>query len=79
MVADGVIRAHPRFLGSPTSGYRLLEHAYAELIQEAPEELRQVVPVWDQVHLESFHSGYVAGLEMEKWDAILGLRPLGEG
>jgi hypothetical protein len=78
MVADGVIRPHPRYLGSPTSGYRLLEHAYAELIQEAPEELRQVVPLWDQVHLESFHSGYVAGLDLEKWDAILGLRPLRE-
>lgn len=75
MVEEGLIRPHPRFAGSPTSGYRLLEHAYAELIQGLPEELRRVIPVWDQVHLERFHVGYVASLDLEAWDAILGLRP----
>lgn len=74
MVADGLIRPHPRFRGSPTSGYRLLEHAYAELIQGLPPEIRAVIPVWDQVHLERFHVGYVAGLEPAEWDRILGLQ-----
>jgi hypothetical protein len=75
MVADGLIRPHPRFRGSPTSGYRLLEHAYAELIQGLPEAVREVIPVWDQVHLERFHVGYVAGLDLAEWDRILGLEP----
>ena len=33
MVDDGIIKPHPKFTESPTSGYRLLEHAYAEIIQ----------------------------------------------
>jgi hypothetical protein len=60
MVADGLIQPHPRYSGSPTSGYRLLEHAYAELIQG----LR-----------EAFHSRYVAKLDMETWDRLLCLDP----
>src|SRR5205823_14723191 len=74
MVADGLIRPHPRFTGSPTSGYRLLEHAYAELIQELPEEIKGIVPVWDQIYLEQFHSRYVDSLDLPAWDAILGLQ-----
>jgi hypothetical protein len=73
MVADGIIRPHPKFIGTETSGCRLLEHAYAELVQAAPEEIKTVVPVWDQIYLEQFHSGYVNGLPLEQWDAILGL------
>jgi hypothetical protein len=76
MVADGLIKPHPKFTGSPTSGYRLLEHAYAELIQTVPEEIKTVVPVWDQVYLEQFHSRYVDGLDLSAWDALLGLHPL---
>lgn len=74
MVADGLIRPHPRFTGSPTSGYRLLEHAYAELIQGLPEEIKGIVPVWDQIYLEQFHSRYVDSLDLADWDAILGLQ-----
>jgi hypothetical protein len=75
MVSDGLIRPHPAYRGSPTSGYRLLEHAYAEIIQGLPVEIRDVVPVWDQVYLESFHSRYVAGLDLRRWDEILCLAP----
>lgn len=75
MVAQGLIRPHPRFEGSPTSGFRLLEHAYAELVQSAPEDLKRSWPQWDQIYLEQFHSGYVDGLPLDTWDAILGLRP----
>jgi hypothetical protein len=75
MVADGLIRPHTRFMGSPTSGYRLLEHAYAELIQAAPDEIKMVVPVWDQIYLERFHCKYVDSLDLDAWDAILSLRP----
>jgi hypothetical protein len=74
MVEDGILRPHPRFSGSPTSGYRLLEHAYAEIIQSLPEEIKTVVPVWDQIPLEQFHSGYVDGLDLAEWDRILGLQ-----
>ena len=33
MVEEGFIRPHPTFQVLPTSGYRLTEHAYAEIIQ----------------------------------------------
>jgi hypothetical protein len=74
MVADGIIQPHPTFAGSPTSGYRLLEHAYAEIIQRLPDEIKDVVPVWDQIYLEQFHSRYVDGLDLAAWDRLLGLR-----
>ena len=76
MVADGIIAPHPRFAVSPTSGYRLLEHAYAEILQGLPAEIRTIVPTWDQVHMEAFHSNYVASLPLERWDNILNLTPV---
>ncbi len=74
MVTDGLIKPHPPFAGSPTSGYRLLEHAYAEIIQGLPEEIKGVVPLWDQIYLEQFHSRYVDSLDLSAWDTILGLQ-----
>ena len=74
LVEDGVIAPHPRFQDHPTSGYRLLEHAYAEIIQNLPAAIKTVVPVWDQIYLERFHSGYVDGLPLAQWDEILNLR-----
>ncbi len=73
LVQQGLIAAHDSFVESPTSGYRILEHAYAELIQRCPEEIQTVVPEWDQVFMEEFHSGYVASLSLEEWDAVLNL------
>ena len=58
LVADGIIKPHPKFTVSPTSGYRLMEHAYAEIIQGLPAEIKTVVPVWDQIYMERFHSGF---------------------
>ena len=74
MVADGIIKPHPKFADSPTSGYRILEHAYAEILQGLPEEIRTIVPVWDQIYMERFHSGYVASLDLAHWDEILNLK-----
>lgn len=73
MVADGLIAPHPKFAVSPTSGYRLMEHAYAQILQQLPADLIPLVPVWDQIYLEQFHSGYVAGLELAAWDKLLNL------
>lgn len=78
LVADGLIHPHAQYTGSPTSGYRLLEHAYAELIQGLPTELQGVVPQWDQVPLEAFHSRYVASLDLEVWDRLLCLECEGD-
>lgn len=75
MVADGLIKPHPKFAVSPTSGYRLLEHAYAEIIQSLPADLQTIVPVWDQIYLEQFHSGFIAGLDLKTWDEMLQLHP----
>lgn len=74
MVGDGIIQPHPPFHPSPTSGYRLTEHAYAEIIQGLPAEIQTIVPVWDQIYLERMHSSYVAGLELSAWDKMLNLK-----
>lgn len=78
MVADGIVPPHPRYRPSPTSGYRLLEHDYAEILKRLPAELRTIVPVWDQVYMEEFHSGYVASLDGATWDGLLNLTPVDE-
>lgn len=75
MVRDGIIQPHPEFAESPTSGYRLLEHAYAEIIHGLPPELRGMVPVWEQIHWEANHSNYVASLDLAEWDGMLNLHP----
>ncbi|HMR65972.1 MAG TPA: DUF4037 domain-containing protein, partial [Anaerolineae bacterium] len=74
MVADGNIEPHPKFAVSPTSGYRLMEHAYAEILKKLPPEIRPIVPVWDQIYMESFHSAYVASLDLDVWDGLLNLK-----
>lgn len=74
MVADGIIQPHPKFTISTTSGYRLMEHVYAELIQQLPTEIQTVVPVTDQIYMEEFHSGFVAGLDLATWDEVLQLK-----
>jgi hypothetical protein len=74
MVADGLIAPHPKYAVSPTSGYRLLEHAYAEIIQKLPAELKPLIPIWEQVHWESFHSQFVDGVAMADWDQALQLK-----
>lgn len=71
MVEDGLIAPHPRYRVSATSGYRLLESAYAELIRKCPEEIRGIVPQWEQVHWEGFHSEFVAGVDLADWRRML--------
>jgi Domain of unknown function (DUF4037) len=78
MVEDGIVRPHPKFEGSESSGYRLLEHDYAQIIKDLPDEIKTVVPVTDQIYMERFHSGYVDKLDLEGWDGLLNLRPIGE-
>ena len=76
MVNDGIIKGHPKFGGSATSGYRIAEHAYAEIIQGLPEKIRTVVPVWDQIYFERWHSGYISTLDLALWDEMLNLTPV---
>jgi hypothetical protein len=73
LVEDGVIAPHPRYHGSPTSGYRLMESAYAEILRGLPTEIRLIVPVWDQVPFERYHAGYVAELDQDTWRGLLNL------
>lgn len=76
MVEDGLLQPHPTFRRSATSGYRLLEYAYAALIKQSPPEIKGQVPVWDQIHWESFHSRYVDGLDLNTWRELLNLTPV---
>lgn len=77
LVADGIIAPHPPFAESPTSGYRLLEHAYAEILHGLPAELHGMTPVWEQVYWEQNHSRFVASLELAAWDGMLNLHAAG--
>ena len=56
-----------------------MESAYAEILRGLPADLRALVPVWDQIPLERFHSGYVAGLDEVTWRGLLNLSPREEG
>ena len=78
MVEDGIIDPHPRYVGSDTSGYRLMEVAYQQILKKLPEEARAVVPLWDQVHLERFVTNYVASAPEEDWLGALNLKPAEE-
>lgn len=71
MVEDGLIAPHPPYRPSDTSGYRLLESAYAELIRQCPPELHGIVPEWEQVHWEGFHSQFVADVDLADWRRML--------
>jgi hypothetical protein len=73
MVELEVIPSHPKFAGSGTSSYRLLEHAYGAILHRLPEDVRSQVPCWDQIPLEEFHTGYVASIPIGEWDTILHL------
>ena len=75
MVADAILQPHPKFVESPTSGYRLLEHAYAEILHKLPEDLRGMTPVWEQIYWEQNHSLFVASLDLPTWDGMLNLHP----
>ncbi len=78
MVADGIIQPHPKFVGSDTSGYRLMEHAYKEILGKLPAEIKTIIPLWDQIYLEKFVVGYVDSIDMETWHGALNLSPANE-
>ena len=73
MVEDGIIPPHPKLKGSDTSGYRLTEHAYKVLLDKVSDEVRGIVPLWDQIYLEKFVVGYVHSISQEAWDGALNL------
>jgi hypothetical protein len=75
LVEDGIIPPHAKLQGSPTSGYRLLESAYAQIIKSLPAEIKSTVPLWEQVYLEQWHSQYVDTLDINAWRALLNLTP----
>ncbi len=73
MVEDGILQPHPPYDSSATSGYRLMELAYAEILRGLPADIHPLVPVWDQIYLERFHSQYVAELDPDVWLNLLNL------
>jgi hypothetical protein len=75
MVELGLVSPHPKFKPYESSGYRLLERGYRELLKAVPEELAGHTPLCDQVFLEQFVTGYVAGLDEDAWLGLLNLEP----
>ena len=73
MVELGLVRPHPAFKPHETSGYRLLEWCYRDLLHSIPRELFVHTPVWDQKYFEAFTTGYVADLTDEVWREMLHL------
>ena len=75
MVEDGIIKPHPKFVGTESSGYRLMEHAYKEILSKVPDNLKSVIPQWEQIYLEKFVVGYVDALDWDTWHGLLHLSP----
>lgn len=75
MIELGLVTPHPRYKSHPTSGLRLLERCYQELIKSVPAEIKTHTPLWDQKFLEEFISGYVDRLSQEQWLGLLHLEP----
>jgi len=75
MVELGLVTPHPKYKSHPTSGLRILERSYQELIKSVPEEIKRHTPLWDQKYLEEFICGYVDGLSQEEWLNLLHLEP----
>jgi hypothetical protein len=55
-----------------------MEYAYQEIIKGLPGEIKTIVPIWDQVFLERFHSGFVDSIDSETWLTALNLTPVSE-
>jgi len=75
MVRLGLVRPHPRFKPSETSGYRLLEWCYYDLLKGLPAEIRPIVPLTEQIFMEQWVVDYVAGLTDDEWLHLLCLEP----
>ena len=75
LVEQGLIKPHPTFIPSETSGYRLLEYAYGELCRELPADLLPHTPLGEQKNFEGFHADFVAKLPAEEWRECLNLYP----
>jgi hypothetical protein len=75
MVALGLVRRHAKLKRSATSGYRLLEWCYYDLLKGLPPESYPLVPLTEQRFMEQWVVEYVAGLCDEEWLHLLCLEP----
>ncbi|MCP4168207.1 MAG: DUF4037 domain-containing protein [Chloroflexi bacterium] len=78
MVEDGIIPPHPKYEGSDTSGYRLMEWAYYQIIRKLDADLLAIIPQFEQIYLEKSVVPFVAGLDDDTWLAALNLTPVSE-
>lgn len=76
MVEDGIIEPHPKFVGSESSGYRLMEHAYKEILGKLPADIKTIIPQWEQIYLEKFVVSYVDSIDTDAWHGALNLTPV---
>ena len=75
MVKEGLVPSHQRFKRSATSGYRLLEWAYREILTALPSEILTRVPIQQQKYMDIFVAGFTAGQTREAWEGMLRLEP----
>jgi hypothetical protein len=73
MIELGLVTPHPKYKSHETSGYRLLERSYQELIKSVPDELVTHTPLWEQKFLEQLVCGYVNGMDQAAWLGLLNL------
>lgn len=76
MVEDGIVKPHPKFVGSASSGYRLMEYNYQQILKGLPDDLIAIIPEWEQPYLEQFVAQYVKTAPVETWSAALNLTPV---
>lgn len=75
MVDIGLISAHPKYKKSETSGYRLLEIAYHDLLRQVDPTVYRQCPQTEQVYFEGWVTGFVASQSTSAWEEMLVLEP----
>lgn len=71
MVDRQILRPHPKYTPSETSGFRILEQACAELLHGSPPELVAVTPVSQQIPFETFNSACWVDMTLEHLAEVL--------
>jgi hypothetical protein len=55
-----------------------MENAYQEIIKQLPDDIKTIIPLWDQIYLEKFVVGYVDSIDQATWHGALNLTRVGE-
>lgn len=75
MGRQGLIKAGKKYSGSATSGYRLIELCYTEILRGLPNEVAHTYPEDEQKYFELMSVEFVRTVVWEEWEHALNLSP----